>query len=441
MIRLLGKRHDESAERETKLLAEMKAIQAELNSLHEANATISFEPDGTILDANENFLGAVGYELDEIIGRHHRIFVDPAEASSREYREFWNDLSRGIAQTREFKRITKSGREIWIQASYVPVRNEEGHVVKVVKHCSDITDLVDERALNEAQLKSINRSQAVIEFNMDGTIITANDNFLQAVGYSLDEIKGKHHGLFVEPAYRESAEYRDFWKSLNLGEFRAGEFQRFGRGGKEIWIQASYNPILNDAGTPVRVIKFASDITNQVQLRRQAVTVGDAVADSAGQMVSTITEISENVNRTAGLASSAEDMSVQTGDAVRKLEASSHAIEKVVEVIQDLADQTNLLALNATIESARAGEAGRSFGVVAGEVKELARQTAEATKNIESSVDEIKESVAGVVDSTGMITQSVADVNVNMTTIAAAVEEQSVTMSSLSDTANQLREC
>lgn len=414
-------------------------LVADLSEFTNYFAVIRFHPDGTIIDANPPFCDAVGYRLEEIAGQHHRIFVHPEYARSPEYRQFWDDLARGKAQVAEFRRFRKSGEEIWIQAAYAPVFDEAGRVVRIVKYAMDITEKKVAANITAAKLEAIRRSQAVVEFQMDGTILTANDHFLTTVGYSLHEIQGKHHRLFVDAAERDSAEYQEFWRSLARGEYAAGQFKRVRKDGREIWLQATYNPILDTDGKPIRVVQFANDITEQVTLKQRATEVGDVLAESTEQMSTTITEISQNVNSTAELASATKGMADATSQAVEQLEENSRMIEKVVDVIRNLAEQTNLLALNATIESARAGEAGRSFAVVASEVKDLANQTADATQNIEQSVTEIKNSIAGAVDSTQSITMSVADVNEKMTMIAAAVEEQSVTMQSLNGTANQLR--
>lgn len=418
------------------LKAEVAELRQELVAISQAHATIYFQPDGTIISANDTFLQAMGYELSEIQGRHHRIFVDADYAKGQEYAAFWRELQDGRPKVCEFCRKTKQGGDIWIHAAYMPIVNEHGVVTKVVKHASDITAEVELRAAHEAKLGAISRSQAVIEFELDGTIVDANENFLLTTGYTLDEIRGRHHRMFTTPEYAASTEYKEFWRTLAAGKFASGTFSRVAKDGSEIWIQATYNPILDADGNPSRVVKFANNVTQEHNLRSQLST---AVAESSSQMAATISEISDSVGRTARLVSESETLAKSTSNSTRELEESSRVIEKVVEIIQDLADQTNLLALNATIESARAGDAGRSFAVVAGEVKDLARQTGEATKNIEKSVSNIKRCILGVVESTEKITCSVSDASENMTTIAAAVEEQSVTMSTLSGTASQLR--
>ena len=238
-------------------------MEGQLAAISKAMAVIKFTTDGKILTANENFLAALGYSLNEIKDQHHGIFVEPHYRSSNEYRMFWDKLGRGEYDAGQYKRIGKGGKEIWIQASYNPILDTNGKPFKVVKYASDITEQKMRNADFEGQLAAIGKAQAVIEFTPDGKILTANENFLATVGYSLNEIKGQHHGMFVEPSYRQSAEYRMFWDKLGRGEYDANQYKRIGRGGKEIWIQASYNPILDANGKPFKVVKYASDITEQ----------------------------------------------------------------------------------------------------------------------------------------------------------------------------------
>lgn len=242
-------------------------LRGQIAAINKSQAVIEFNLDGTIIKANDNFLAAMGYRLDEIQGKHHSMFADAAYGASAEYRQFWADLNAGKFQAGEFKRFGKGGKEIWIQASYNPIFDDEGKPFKVVKYATDITATKLKNADYEGQLAAIGKSQAVIEFQMDGTIIGANDNFLGAMGYRLDEIQGKHHSMFADAAYAASGEYKQFWAELNAGKFQAGEFKRYGKGGREIWIQASYNPIMDMNGKPFKVVKYATDVTQMVHQR------------------------------------------------------------------------------------------------------------------------------------------------------------------------------
>ena len=304
---------------------------------------------------------------------------------------------------------------------------------------NQVAELKKELHESKSKLEAISRSQAVIEFELDGTIVHANDNFLAALGYDLDEIVGRHHRIFVDSEERESEQYRQFWKSLAEGTHSNGQFKRIRKDGSEIWIQAMYFPVLEANGVPTKVVKFASDITQQVVLQKTTSIAGSAVSESIDQMVHTISEISGHVNHTAKLASETESAVEDTASSVERLDESSRIIEKIVELIRNLAEQTNLLALNATIESARAGDYGKGFAVVANEVKELAKQTSEATQNIDKSVSQIRELVAESVSSTDRVSESIKSVTESMTSIASAVEEQSATMNALNDTAAELR--
>ena len=243
--------------------ANMQNALAQAAAISKSQAVIEFNLDGTIITANQNFLSALGYSLEEIKGKHHSMFVDAAARDSNDYREFWARLNRGEFQAAQYRRITKSGKEIWIEASYNPVFDAKGKPAKVIKFATDITAQKIQSMEDAGKIAAIGRAQAVIEFNMDGTIVTANDNFLDAMGYSLPEVQGKHHSMFVTPADRDSGAYREFWATLNRGDYRAAEYKRIAKGGKEVWILATYNPILNEAGKPFKVVKFATDVTAQ----------------------------------------------------------------------------------------------------------------------------------------------------------------------------------
>ena len=239
-------------------------------ALDRVQAIIEFELDGTVVSANENFLRLFGYEVNEVVGHHHRMFCEPAYVESDAYAAFWKKLGRGEFHAAEFKRLAKDGREIWLQASYNPVLDSDGKPVRVVKFATDVTASKLQIAEYEGKIRAIERAQAVIEFELDGTVITANENFLDIFGYSLDEVVGKHHRIFCDPGYAESLEYARFWQKLGRGEYEADEFKRVTRDGAEVWLQASYNPIFDVEGRPLKVVKFASDITVEVQKRSLA---------------------------------------------------------------------------------------------------------------------------------------------------------------------------
>ena len=273
--------------------------KAAFDALNRSQAIIEFTPEGTILTANPNFLKAMGYALNEVQGKPHSMFVDPAHAASAEYKAFWKKLAQGEFQTAEYLRYGKGGREVWIQASYNPILNTAGKVVKVVKIASDITERKQKSADFEGQVEAMNRSQAVIHFDLDGTILDANENFLSAMGYSLDEIKGRKHSMFVEKDHAASTEYRQFWKNLAEGKFQAGEFKRIGNGGREVWIQATYNPIFDSAGRPFKVVKFATDRTPQVVERRRRATVQQGIDQDLSEIATAISNTTEQATTSA----------------------------------------------------------------------------------------------------------------------------------------------
>jgi len=436
--------------------------QSKMAAISKAQAVIEFNLDGTIITANDNFLQTLGYTLAEIQGQHHRMFVDPTYGQSQDYRAFWAALNRGEYQAAEYKRFGKNGKEVWIQASYNPILDMNGVPFKVVKFATDITAQKLSQAEIQGKMNAVSKAQAVIEFNLDGSIITANDNFLQTVGYTLGEIQGKHHSMFVEPSYAASPEYTAFWRDLNAGHYQAAEYKRVGKQGKEIWIQASYNPIFDMNGVPFKVLKFATDLTpqklaNQTLVKTFESTVKQLVerskhssqdvtktaqslaniADESAQQSSVVstsaTELSASVNEISGqLANSTRVVS----DAVQEVQnankrvsvllANAEKIGSVIQIIKDIASQTNLLSLNATIEAASAGDAGKGFAVVATEVKELAKQTAIQTQEIEQLINGIQDSSRSTANGIQQIEQSILKINDISVAIANAVEEQSV---------------
>lgn len=242
---------------------ELSAVNA---ALHRVQAVIEFDLQGNILHANDNFLATLGYTLEEVRGKHHRIFCDPDYARTEAYRQFWERLGRGEYDRGEYRRFGRGGREIWINASYNPVIGDDGRPYKVIKFATDITAVKQQHAEYEGRLRAIDKAQAVIEFDTGGIVLHANQNFLDTLGYRLEEILGKHHRLFCEEAYAGSPDYREFWAKLNRGEFDSGRYKRIAKGGRVVWIQATYNPIFDVNGRLYKVIKFANDVSAQVEL-------------------------------------------------------------------------------------------------------------------------------------------------------------------------------
>lgn len=430
---------------------------ARLAALDRSMAVIAFDLDGNILEANANFLEATGYALSEIAGRHHRIFVDPAEAKGAPYAEFWADLRRGAFRSGEFRRFRKDGAEIWIEASYNPILDASGKPCKIVKYASDITARKHAEADSAGQIAAIHEAQAVIAFDLDGTIREANANFCKATGYREDEIVGRHHRIFVDPAQAAGAEYAAFWRDLAQGIFQAGQFRRIGKDGSEIWIEATYNPIRDPSGKPYKIVKFATDITQQKrmaqELRRMidenfreiddAVGRSDgesrdateaarktagsvqAMAAAAEELAASVSEISDTMSKSRSATEDAYARATAAGDSTRRLADAAAAMGNIVGLIQTIAGQINLLALNATIESARAGEAGRGFAVVAQEVKNLANQAARATEQITTEIAGIQSVSQDVSQALDAIAHAVGGMRDHVVSSASAVEEQS----------------
>jgi methyl-accepting chemotaxis protein len=400
-----------------------------------AQAVIEFQMDGTIISANQNFLDALGYTPAEIQGKHHSMFVEPGMRDSADYREFWASLNGGQFRSAEYKRIGKGGREVWILANYNPILDEDGKPFKVVKFATDVTKQKLTAADSVGQIGAIRKSQAVIEFKMDGTVVDANQNFLDVLGYTLAEIKGKHHRMFVDSAEQGKPEYAAFWAALNRGEYQAAEYKRIGKRGKEVWIQASYNPILDLNGKPFKVVKYATDVTAQALMCMKAERARgliESVAAGSEEMSASIREIAETMGKSRENALAAVDQVESADSQARKLDTAAQAMGGIVGLIGNITGQINLLALNATIESARAGEAGRGFAVVAAEVKSLADQAKHANDKISKEIESLNGISSDVVGALTKIKTAIESVNEFVTSTAAAVEEQSTVTADMS---------
>lgn len=439
---------------------------AKLIALDRVMAVIEFAPDGTILDANENFCAAMSYGLADIRGKHHRMFADADYAASADYARLWTRLRAGEFVAGEFRRLARGGRVIWLQASYNPIFDSSNRVVRVVKFAVDITS-AKERAIDaQGQIEAINRSSGVIEFALDGTILSANENFLQVVGYSLAEVQGKHHRMFVDPAETGGLEYRMFWDRLRAGEYVGGHFRRRAKGGADIWIQATYSPIRDPDGRVVKVVKYASDTTSQVRrnkaLRETIDTSLCGIVRNVGDVAGKATEIARSADTTAttiqGVAAAAEELNASIREISTSTVASQRSLDEtlalprsvdqaaselarnaqqmtgIIDLIDSIASQINLLALNATIESARAGDAGRGFAVVASEVKQLAQQVTSATRTISSEVESVQAIAAGAARGLGDIRDSMNRATLAVTSVATAVAQQSGATNEISRT-------
>jgi methyl-accepting chemotaxis protein len=383
-----------------------------LSAVSKSQAIIEFDLQGKVLTANENFCRALGYELKEIVGNHHRMFCEPAYVTTPAYHDFWARLGRGEYDAGTYKRLAKGNREIWIQASYNPVfRN--GKPIKVVKFAADVTD-AKKKAIDDAgKLEAISQSQAVIEFLPTGEILTANENFCGAMGYQLSEIVGKHHSIFCDPTYARTEEYKRFWQRLAQGEFIANEFVRYGKGGKEIWIQAAYNPIVDADGKVYKVVKFATDVTSRMSAISELAaalrnlsegdltkTLERAFVPSMEQLrndfnatihklAETLTTVGDNASAIAAgsreLGDSAEAFSRRTEQQAASVEETAAALEEITTTVAD--------------SSQRAEEAGR----LVAETKRGAEQSGTVVRSAVAAMDQIEKSSREITNIIGVI--------------------------------------
>ncbi|WP_306214926.1 PAS domain S-box protein [Actinoplanes sp. RD1] len=426
--------------------------EGKVQAIGRAQAVVEFDLQGRVLHANRNFLDTVGYPLEEVKGQHHRMFVTKEEGASTEYLAFWEKLARGEFDSGEYKRVAKGGKEIYLQATYNPILDLDGRPYKVVKYASDITAAKLRNAEYEGKDQAINRAQAVIEFDLEGTILSANENFQRTVGYSARELVGQHHSMLCTGDYVTSAEYRDFWLRLRKGEYLTGRFHRIGKFGRDVWIQATYNPIFDMQGRPFKVVKYAHDITDQVQLEQLLSRKTREMNDSINALTGSIDEIVVSAQQASTLAGETQQNAQEGYEELRKsieaidlIEKSSDQIAAIVNVIGEIASQTNLLAFNASIEAARAGEHGVGFSVVAGEVRKLAERSSEAAREITKLIHESAQRVGQgstvshrAQSAFGQILKSVASTSESIKRIADSTQLQQTASRSVNQLINDL---
>jgi methyl-accepting chemotaxis protein len=384
--------------------------RALIEALNCSLAIIEFDPNGTILTANENFCRAIGYELEEIKGKHHRIFVEPDYAASAEYATFWTKLRAGEFDAREYKRLAKGGRSIWIQATYNPIKNKSGTVERIVKVASDITAHKLKQSEFEGVLRAISLVQATIEFKTDGTIVEANQNFLDLMGYTMDELRGKHHRMCVDPVEAKSIEYQEFWAKLNRGEFISTSFRRVAKGGREVWIRASYNPVFDASGKIAKVIKFATDITDLThvgagleRLAKKDLTQRierpfspafeklrvdfNEAHDNLSTTVGQISRGAENIRSgSTEMSHAADELSRRTEQQAASLEQTAAALDEITATVRKTADGSK----HAIEVVASARDGAQSSGLVV-------KEAVSAMSAIETSSREIS-NILGVID-------------------------------------------
>lgn len=370
-------------------------FEGKVRALDRAQGVVEFDMEGHIVHANKNFLQLMGYQPEDVIGEHHRLFVRPKEADSTAYAEFWAKLSRGEYHRGEFKRQAKDGREVFIQATYNPIFDIDGTPVKVVKFATDVTERRKRNAEFESKFEAIDNSQGVVQFDLQGNILHANENFLRIIGFSMREVQGQHHSMLCSPDYIRSVEYRNFWIDLAKGESKTGRFHRVGKFGRDVWIHATYSRLLDANGEIVGVIKFAHDITEQVTLEEAINSKTEAMTAAVARLAGSIDAInrstqqamtqSRQTKQSASVGNEALENAIESIDLIAR---SSNKISDMVQVISDIANQTNLLAFNAAIEAARAGEFGVGFSVVAEEVRKLAESSSNAAMEITRLISE-----------------------------------------------------
>lgn len=404
-----------------KVQAIADASQHLLESIKASVATIQFTPTGDIIEANALFCELMGCTPQDIAGKHHRVFCLKQYADSQEYSHFWKQLRDGHSQSNTFERIKPDGQTVWLEATYIPIKDSVGSVTSVLKIACDVTQRMEEVAYGKAVTESLDKSTAVIEFTPDGVIRKANDNFLHAMGYSLEQIQDKHHSMFCTQEFL--ADNSNFWRRLGQGEHQSGLFERRTASGDPIWLEATYNPIIGPEGKVIKVIKFATNVTEQVKEKMLVTQAAELAFSTAEETTQIADKGNEMLKKSVSSSDAARQQVDKTNAIMSKLIEQSGNIEAIVSTIRAIAEQTNLLALNAAIEAARAGDQGRGFAVVADEVRQLASRTSESTVEIESVVSENKLLSGQASDQMQNVRLNVEQTNEQITQVQGVMDE------------------
>lgn len=432
---------------------------AKLEALDRTLLVAEFDLQGHVLAANDRLLGLFAYTRDELIGQPHALLVPAEDRGGATYREFWTQLRAGFHRTAQFRRVAKDGRDIWIQATYTPIFDLRGRPHRIVKVASDITEEMHRRNDHSGQIDSLHRSHCIAEFSPDGVVLLANRRFLEAFGYRDGEVIGQHHAMFVDAETKASPAYAAFWQSLRRGDVQSAEYRRIGKDGRDVHIQATYNPVADDAGRIVKIVKVATDVTAAVTERQRRVRaqaevsrrldhIGDAVghvsnetkrvfeiaSDGAVEVDGLLAEadvlfaavgnIGTQVDESAAILDRAVENASHTSEMVGRLGRHAKDIVEITGVISRLANRTDLLALNATIEAARAGDAGRGFAVVAQEVQTLSQQTKLATQRIGQQIAEVQQTSLQAATALSAIQEAIAAIHARIARVSDDVLAQ-----------------